>query len=86
MYVDTSTINIDNTNATTLSLWLKGTNGVGGGLITSRGTIGGSDSLINFDVKSDWKFFSSRRFGSSNYIAISTGLRDGTWKHYINYT
>ena len=80
-YVDTSTINIDNTNGTTLSLWLKGTNGVGGGLITSRGSIGGSDSLLNFDVKSDGRLF-SRRFGSSSYTGL-TGLRDGTWKHLL---
>ena len=54
---------------------------VGGGLITSRGSISGADSLLNFDVKSDGRLF-SRRFGSSAYTGL-TGLRDGTWKHLL---
>jgi len=80
-YVDTD-IDIDATNGVTVSMWVKAPDsGTAGGFILSRGSFGGSNSTLNFDIKADGRLF-HRIFGSSVYTGVD-GLMDGNWHHLI---
>jgi hypothetical protein len=75
-------IDIDATNGLTVSMWVKAPDsGIAGGWITSRGSTGGANSTLNFDIKADGRLF-HRTMGASLNTGV-TGLMDGNWHHLI---
>ena len=75
-------LDIDATNGVTVSMWVKAPDsGTKGGWILSRGSTGGTNSTLNFDIKADGRLF-HRISGSSTNTGVN-GLMDGNWHHVI---